>query len=624
MRMPLTSMTREAAAAAASAGNLRAERLDQFGDRARAIGGDVLGVELEDRRLGEHRPAPLEAVSAVTRISSSVTSGGAAASASAERGSLRRLRSPGQRCLRQAGSSTGLGAETDCSCLSTGAYGADSTQRQAPAGLSGRTFRTLFPWETINQRPSRRLSAVAPNASKARRVIKCRRCIPAVARRRMYPSGFSFFAAGRYGARPRRTSGKRTKPKKKKKKNNCMAKEELLEMRGKVVELLPNAMFRVGLENGHEVLGHTAGQDAQEPHPRAGRRRGAGRAEGRKTSQRASPTASCPAGGRLRGSPALKAAGFGRAPPSPDPRVGQPAAARAPRAAPHRARARGPSDIDEIPLKGEAAARLRGAHGAREGARRRRSRLTRTCSPATRWSRSAAASCPRPKTNPPRAPASSCCRAAATGVLSAVVLLAPDGTLRERQSETQVRFKPLSAEEIDACLAGGEWHGKAGGYAIQGSAEGLIAWIGGQPLGRRRPAAVRDARAAQGCGVPRWLNGWSRRGSPKNRAILLSRAPDRSCARRLARLRWRRGKSPMRRLVSRAAGSKRGTAALRQRREEALVDRPLPGRSRGRTLSPSRSSRPRSAEHGRLKRAQARPTNAAPRPAPTLAQALAV
>src|SRR3990170_4626482 len=38
-----------------------------------------------------------------------------------------------------------------------------------------------------------------------------------------------------------------------------MAKEELLEMRGKVVELLPNAMFRVELENGHEILGHTAG-----------------------------------------------------------------------------------------------------------------------------------------------------------------------------------------------------------------------------------------------------------------------------------------------------------------------------------------------------------------------------
>lgn len=68
-------------------------------------------------------------------------------------------------------------------------------------------------------------------------------------------------------------------------------------------------------------------------------------------------------------------------------------------------------------------------------------------------------------------------------VLSAIVLRHPDGTLRERLSETQVRFKPLSDAEIDAYVAGGEWHGKAGGYAIQGSAEGLIAWIAGSHSG---------------------------------------------------------------------------------------------------------------------------------------------
>lgn len=68
-------------------------------------------------------------------------------------------------------------------------------------------------------------------------------------------------------------------------------------------------------------------------------------------------------------------------------------------------------------------------------------------------------------------------------VLSAIALRAPDGTLRERLSETVVRFKRLSTEEIDAYIAGGEWHGKAGGYAIQGSAEGLIAWISGSHSG---------------------------------------------------------------------------------------------------------------------------------------------
>jgi translation initiation factor IF-1 len=39
-----------------------------------------------------------------------------------------------------------------------------------------------------------------------------------------------------------------------------MAKEELLEFPGVVEELLPNAMFRVKLENEHEVLAHTSGK----------------------------------------------------------------------------------------------------------------------------------------------------------------------------------------------------------------------------------------------------------------------------------------------------------------------------------------------------------------------------
>ncbi|MCA8889515.1 MAG: translation initiation factor IF-1 [Amphiplicatus sp.] len=39
-----------------------------------------------------------------------------------------------------------------------------------------------------------------------------------------------------------------------------MAKEELLEFEGTVEELLPNATFRVKLENGHEIIAHTAGK----------------------------------------------------------------------------------------------------------------------------------------------------------------------------------------------------------------------------------------------------------------------------------------------------------------------------------------------------------------------------
>lgn len=68
-------------------------------------------------------------------------------------------------------------------------------------------------------------------------------------------------------------------------------------------------------------------------------------------------------------------------------------------------------------------------------------------------------------------------------VRSSVILRAPDGTMHERLSETAVCFKRLSHEEIAAYLAGGEWRGKAGGYAIQGAAEGLIAWIRGSHSG---------------------------------------------------------------------------------------------------------------------------------------------
>ena len=39
-----------------------------------------------------------------------------------------------------------------------------------------------------------------------------------------------------------------------------MAKEDLLEFEGVVDEILPNAMFKVTLENNHEILAHTAGR----------------------------------------------------------------------------------------------------------------------------------------------------------------------------------------------------------------------------------------------------------------------------------------------------------------------------------------------------------------------------
>lgn len=39
-----------------------------------------------------------------------------------------------------------------------------------------------------------------------------------------------------------------------------MAKEDLIETEGKIIEALPNAMFKVELENGHIVLAHVSGK----------------------------------------------------------------------------------------------------------------------------------------------------------------------------------------------------------------------------------------------------------------------------------------------------------------------------------------------------------------------------
>ncbi|HHV71037.1 MAG TPA: translation initiation factor IF-1 [Clostridia bacterium] len=39
-----------------------------------------------------------------------------------------------------------------------------------------------------------------------------------------------------------------------------MAKQDVIEVEGRVIEPLPNAMFRVELENGHQVLAHVSGK----------------------------------------------------------------------------------------------------------------------------------------------------------------------------------------------------------------------------------------------------------------------------------------------------------------------------------------------------------------------------
>jgi len=64
-------------------------------------------------------------------------------------------------------------------------------------------------------------------------------------------------------------------------------------------------------------------------------------------------------------------------------------------------------------------------------------------------------------------------------VLGAVCVLAPGGRRAARLVTTVVAFKRLTDREIDAYLAGGEWSGKAGGYAIQGRAAAFVPAING-------------------------------------------------------------------------------------------------------------------------------------------------
>jgi septum formation protein len=64
-------------------------------------------------------------------------------------------------------------------------------------------------------------------------------------------------------------------------------------------------------------------------------------------------------------------------------------------------------------------------------------------------------------------------------VLGGVVLVDPTGKVRRRLVRSDVAFKRLTEAEIAGYLAGGEWRGKAGGYAIQGRAAVFVRAIHG-------------------------------------------------------------------------------------------------------------------------------------------------
>ncbi len=64
-------------------------------------------------------------------------------------------------------------------------------------------------------------------------------------------------------------------------------------------------------------------------------------------------------------------------------------------------------------------------------------------------------------------------------VLGGVCVISSDGRVAQRLVTTAVTFKRLERDEIEAYVAGGEWHGKAGGYAIQGKAAVFVRQLGG-------------------------------------------------------------------------------------------------------------------------------------------------
>ena len=64
-------------------------------------------------------------------------------------------------------------------------------------------------------------------------------------------------------------------------------------------------------------------------------------------------------------------------------------------------------------------------------------------------------------------------------VYTAICLVTPKETFRQRLIETRVRFKRLSEDDIQAYIGSGEWRGKAGGYALQGYGEVYVRHIGG-------------------------------------------------------------------------------------------------------------------------------------------------
>ncbi len=87
-------------------------------------------------------------------------------------------------------------------------------------------------------------------------------------------------------------------------------------------------------------------------------------------------------------------------------------------------------------------------------------------------------------------------------VLTAVVLLGPDNRRLERICDSVVIFARLTETQKRAYLATGEWHGKAGGYAVQGQAAAHIRFLSGSYSGVVGLPLFETAQLLRGLGYP--------------------------------------------------------------------------------------------------------------------------
>lgn len=91
-------------------------------------------------------------------------------------------------------------------------------------------------------------------------------------------------------------------------------------------------------------------------------------------------------------------------------------------------------------------------------------------------------------------------------VITAVAVRRGD-RLWARESVSAVKMKRLSDAELNAYLAGGEWEGKAGAYAIQGAAGAFIPWISGSFTGIVGLPLAETAALLAAAGWPVWRQG---------------------------------------------------------------------------------------------------------------------